>query len=479
MPLALGRSFSSSKGIAIAGLGSQIQDRLSDLAEPSSPNTAAIVQEFSALGLAATTSEAAHAPERLIIFLVGAVQFVNILDFMMVMPLGPDFADSLAIPTSHIGLIGGIYTAAAAVAGLVGSLFLDRFDRRQALGLAMLGLVLGTALGGMATGLVSMLFARVVAGCFGGPATSIALAIVADTVPLARRGKALGAVMGAFAVASVVGVPLGLELSQRWGWRSPFFAVAGLGMVVSLTAVGLMPPIRSHLSRITGDVKRAKVRLIDGTARLSLGTVGVIMLSVFAVVPSISPFVQHNLGYPRDKLGTLYLVGGIASFVVMRIVGSWVDRSGASRMVLLGTLIYAVALYLGFIHPVSWLPILFVFTLFMISGSVRMVPMQTLASRVPRPEQRAGFMSAQSVVQHVASAIGAMSASAYLVSTPSGRLQGMPTVATAALVLAAFAPLGAWLLERRLRTGRMVPSGLNDAYDKPAKSSEAALRLGR
>ena len=400
--------------------------------------------------MAATPSESANASERLIILLVGAVQFVNILDFMMVMPLGPDFAGSLGIPTSHIGLIGGIYTAAAAVFGLVGSLFLDRFDRRQALGFAMLGLVLGTALGGMATGLVSMLFARVIAGCFGGPATSIALAIVADTVPVARRGKAIGAVMGAFAVASVVGVPLGLELSRHWGWRSPFFAVAGLGIVVSLSAVGLMPPIRSHLLRVTGSVRRAKVRLIDGTARLSLGTVGVIMLSVFAVVPSISPFVQHNLGYPRDKLGMLYLVGGIASFVVMRIVGFWVDRSGASRMVLLGTSIYAVALYTGFIHPVSWLPTLLVFTLFMISGSVRMVPMQTLASRVPLPEQRAGFMSAQSVVQHLASAIGAMSASAYLVSTPSGRLQGMPAVAGAALVLAAFAPLGAWLLERRL-----------------------------
>jgi len=175
------------------------------------------------------------------------------------------------------------------------------------------------------------------------------------------------------------------------------------------------------------------------------------MLSVFAVVPSISPFVQHNLGYPRDQLGTLYLVGGIASFVAMRLVGFLVDRSGASPMVLLGTFIYAIALCAGFIHPVTWLPTLLVFTLFMISGSVRMVPMQTLASRVPRPEQRAGFMSAQSVVQHLASAAGAMGASAYLVSTPSGQLQGMPTVATAALVLAAFVPLSAWLLERRLR----------------------------
>lgn len=71
--------------------------------------------------------------ERSLLFLIGAVQFVNILDFMMVMPLGPDFARDLGIPTSQLGLIGGSYTAAAAVTGLLGAFFLDRFDRRSAL----------------------------------------------------------------------------------------------------------------------------------------------------------------------------------------------------------------------------------------------------------------------------------------------------------------------------------------------------------
>ena len=55
--------------------------------------------------------------ERQLVFLVGAVQFVNVLDFMMVMPLGPDFARALDIPVSRLGLVGGVYTAAAAVSG--------------------------------------------------------------------------------------------------------------------------------------------------------------------------------------------------------------------------------------------------------------------------------------------------------------------------------------------------------------------------
>src|SRR5690554_3091237 len=92
-----------------------------------------------------SSPSAPAASERLIVFLVGAVQFVNILDFVMVMPLGPDFARALGVPVADLGYVGGAYTAAAAVSGLIGSFFLDRLDRRPALVAAMLGLVAGTA----------------------------------------------------------------------------------------------------------------------------------------------------------------------------------------------------------------------------------------------------------------------------------------------------------------------------------------------
>src|SRR5256885_17069887 len=89
--------------------------------------------------------------ERTVIFLVGAIQFINILDFMMVMPLGPFFAGPLSIPASRIGVIGGSYTASAAVSGIACSFFLDRFDRRKALAVAMGGLGLATPPGGFST----------------------------------------------------------------------------------------------------------------------------------------------------------------------------------------------------------------------------------------------------------------------------------------------------------------------------------------
>lgn len=389
--------------------------------------------------------------ERLIIVLVGAIQFVNVLDFMMVMPLGPDFAAALGIPTSQIGIVGGSYTAAASVAGVVGSLFLDRFDRRLALGVAMIGLVAGTALGGVATGLASLLFARIVAGAFGGPATSLSLAVIADAIPAARRGKAMGAVMGAFSVASVLGVPAGLALSEHFGWRAPFFAVAALGLLLAMGAIWFMPSMREHL-KAPRPTRATTVPLLDSVTGVSLANTALIMVGLFAVVPNISAYVQHNLSYPRESIGTLYLVGGLASFVVMRLVGRLVDRFGATPLVVAGTALHVVALVTAFIHHLPWLPVMGIFVVFMLSGSVRMVPMQTLASRVPRPEQRARFMSAQSAVQHAASALGAVLASLVLVGTPDGKLLHMDQVALGALVVACLVPVGAGILEKRVNS---------------------------
>lgn len=221
--------------------------------------------------------------ERTIVFCVGAVQFVNILDFVIVMPLGPDFAKALGIPLSHLGYVGGSYTAAASVSGLAGAFFLDRFDRRKALAVAMLGLVIGTLSGAFATGLATLMLARVVAGAFGGPATSLSYSIIADVIPPARRGKAMGAVMGAFAVASVLGVPAGLELARRGSWKLPFVAVAVLGALLGTYAHAALPAMIGHL--VAARSPRSRLRelldLVRPDLALSLLMTFVVMAAGF------------------------------------------------------------------------------------------------------------------------------------------------------------------------------------------------------
>ncbi len=391
--------------------------------------------------------------ERALLFLVGAVQFVNVLDFMMVMPLGPDFALGLGIPASQLGLVGGSYTGAAAVSGILGATFLDRFDRRRALAVAMLGLVLATAAGGLATGFPTMVAARIAAGFFGGPATSLSLSIVADAVPAERRGRALGAVMGAFSVASVLGVPAGLELARLGSWRTPFFAVAALGLLVAGGALLLMPPMAGHLARARASgPERGSVRqlLRQPVAWLSLASAAAAMMSGFSIVPNIAAHLQFNLGYPRPRLGLLYMAGGAVAFVMLRVAGRWVDRFGAPVVAAGGTALFVAVLALGFAWPAPWLPVAGLFVAFMMGNSLRNVAMNTLTSRVPGPAERARYMSVQSAVQHLSSALGAGLSTRLLTAEPDGRLGGMKGLSLFSGAVALLVPLLLAAVQARL-----------------------------
>ena len=394
----------------------------------------------------------AASSERSIIFFVGAVQFVNVLDFMMVMPLGPDFAKGLSIAPSHLGYIGGAYTASAAVSGLLGSLFLENFDRRKALGLAMLGLVIGTALGGFAWDLPSLIAARVVAGAFGGPATSLALAIVADRIPPERRGRAMGSVMSAFAVASTLGVPGGLRLATIGGWRLPFFAVAGLGLVVAAVGIRMLPPMTTHLDADNTHAQTPWRTLFTRPAMLLAYVIATaLFMSSFMLVPNISPFVQINLHFPREHLDQMYMLGGICSFFVTRLAGRLIDRFGASVVATGGVVASALIIIAAFGLTPPLLPVWATFMLFFTSTAFRNVPINTLMTLVPAPNERARFMSVASAVQHMAAACGAFLSSEVMVVAADGRLHGMVTLAELAVAMSLVLPPLLWMLQRMVR----------------------------
>jgi predicted MFS family arabinose efflux permease len=394
-----------------------------------------------------------------LVLLLAMVQFVNILDFMMVMPLGPDFSAALDIPTSKIGVIGGSYTAAAAISGILTSFFLDRFPRKTALSAALAGLSAATLAGALSTGLYSLLATRICAGAFGGPATALALAMTADSIPVRKRGRALGIVMGAFSVASIAGVPAGLELASSGGWRAPFFAIGGLGFFIAgafmlRTGQGINDNAISkhaHKGQDKNETLRAwKALLSSVNMHLSMAIGASAMFSAFIVIPNIAAFVQKNLGYPRENMGMLYLFGGVTSLFTMQIAGRIIDRYDAFRTGLAGTVLLIATVYLGFYDSRPWFSPVLLAVLFMSGSSTRMIAANTIASRVPSDHNRAAFMALQSTTQHVASAAGAFGSSLFLGSEADGKLTGVDRIAIISMIVSVAFPLLMKTLETRL-----------------------------
>ncbi len=393
------------------------------------------------------------AEERRVIHLLMAVQFINILDFMMVMPMGPFFATGLGIASSHVGVVAGAYTAAAAISGLAGAFFLDRFDRKAALKVALAGLVLGTAAGGFAVGMKSLLFARVLAGLFGGPATSLSFAIIADIIPTERRGRAVSEVMSAFAIASIFGVPAGLWLASHGGWRTPFFAIGALGLPVLFAAMRFLPTMRGHLSSqapvtMTGFLELFRRQTVVESFLMT----GVAMAGGFVLIPNLPTHLQRNLDFPRDDMWQLYLAGGLISWTLSRfVVGRVIDRYGSIVAALVATVVLVPTVYTSFALPRPLVPVLAVYMVFFFGMAFRNVSFNTLATKVPRPDERARFQSIQSATNHLATTLGAMMSSALLTDLPDGKVGGMRTVALAFIGLHLLFPLLVWRVERAVR----------------------------
>jgi predicted MFS family arabinose efflux permease len=270
----------------------------------------------------------------------------------------------------------------------------------------------------------------------------------------------MGAVMGAFSVASVVGVPAGLYLAQFAGWRAPFFVVGGCGLAITASVIWLLPPIAGHLN---AGSHRAPMRdlLVRRETWLGLAMTALLTLSAFLLIPNLSAFIQFNMGWPRNDLGLLYMVGGAMSFVALRIFGRITDHFGAVPLSLAGSLAFTLCTALWLIVTPPPVSVLVLFPAMMISMSARNVANQTLLSRVPLLAHRAAFQSLNSATQHFASALAAILGASLLTSLPSGALVGVDNLAWIALSFAAVLPLVVWRNDRVVGA-RDAPSAVSD-----------------
>ena len=166
---------------------------------------------------------------------LAGIQFTHIVDFMVMMPLGPQFTQLFNISDAQFGLLVSAYTFSAGASGLLASFYVDRFGRKKLLLTLYVLFGLATLACGLAGTYDTLMLARIAAGAFGGVLAALAQTIVADVIPFERRGRAMGIVMSSFALASAAGVPIGLFLAAHFNWHTPFFVIAA---VCGMLAVG-------------------------------------------------------------------------------------------------------------------------------------------------------------------------------------------------------------------------------------------------
>ena len=379
-----------------------------------------------------------------------AVQFCHILDFVIIMPLGPQLMRAFGIPPRQFALLVSAYTFSAAVSGFLAALVMDRFDRKRTLLFLLAGFGVGTLLCGVAGSFALLMAARVAAGAFGGVLAGVVLAAIGDQFPPERRGMATGVVMSGFSVASVLGLPFGLFLAAEHGWQAPFVLLSVVTAAVLAVAALALPPMRGHVAapaeRRPALAELAATVREPAHARAIAFTVALIFAG-FSLVPFLSPVLVNNVGLRESDLGYVYMAGGVATLFTSPFFGRLADRFGSAR-VFRGAAIASIPAMIAItvLPRMPLAPVLALTTVFMVLAGGRWVAAMALMNGAVDPRRRGSFMSINSSVQQLTAGAASLVAGWMIGGGAGGRLVGYPRVG----ILAAGSVLVSLFLVHRL-----------------------------
>ncbi len=365
--------------------------------------------------------------ERIIIFLLATLNFTHILDFMIMMPLGNYLMPYFNISPRQFSMLVASYTLAASISGFCAAFFIDGFDRKKILLIAFTGFLVSTMACGFAPTYSFLLTARLVAGLFGGLIGAQVISIVSDLFVYERRGRAMGAVMSAFAIASTIGIPLALYVSNIFSWHAPFIGIASIGFLLLPFIIIYMPPINTHL--VAGEKPALNLHgfrsvFSDPGQIKALLFTGFVMFGHFIIVPFINPFLEFNLGYSKKLTPLIYLVGGIAAFFSANLLGRVSDRVGKMKVFTVCLLLsLPMVLVITNLVPISYWIVLILFAAWFTVSTGRGVTSQAMVSNMADKKYRGSFQNFNSSMQQAGSGLASLLAGFIVIEGSSGKIE--------------------------------------------------------
>ncbi|MEU9604607.1 MFS transporter [Streptomyces sp. NPDC048057] len=269
-----------------------------------------------------------------------AVAVLSLSTFVVVtsemLPVGvlTPMADGLGISRGAAGsslTVTGLVTAVTApvVPRLLGAL-----DRRAVLAAAMVVLAAGNALTAAADDFGVLVVSRVVLGIGMGVVWGLASAVAPRLVSPRHGAVAVSLAVGGVAAASVVGVPLGTLVSNAYGWRSAFGALAVGAVVLAAALLLALPRLpRPAAPTATADGTDAASPLRVPSVQIGLVVVLFLVTAHFAAYTYVRPVLEERTGLAPGTIAVVLLVYGFFGLVGNFAAGALAARR-ARRTVL-------------------------------------------------------------------------------------------------------------------------------------------------
>lgn len=372
-----------------------------------------------------TTSALSPKRERWLLITLAGIQFTHVVDFMVMMPLGPQFTKLFNITDAQFGLLVSAYTFAAGASGLLASLYVDRFGRKKLLLCLYVLFGLATLACGLAPTYDTLMLARVAAGAFGGVLMALSQTIIADVVPFERRGRAMGIVMSSFSVATVAGVPGSLFLAAHFGWHAPFFAIAAVCAALAVGAWLTLPPLAGHLQSEPQSPLANIITVLQDRNHLKAFVFTALLIGAgFTLFPYIAIYLTANAGFTVQQVPLVYLCGGAATLVTARWIGRLSDSVGKAKIFSIMAMLTIVPLMLlPHSAPFGLYTVLVVTTCMFVGMNGRNIPGMALVTSAANPKLRGTFMALNSSVQSAAMGVAAFAGGLIISRDAQGLVQ--------------------------------------------------------
>lgn len=167
-------------------------------------------------------------------FGIGLTEFV-------IMGLLPEVAADFGVSEAEAGWFISGYALAVVVGALALTAAVTRFERKPVLAVLLVLFVAGNLISATAPDYWMMMAGRIVAALSHGAFFGIGAVVAAGMVPPTKKAGAIAIMFTGLTAANVLGVPFGTMLGQAAGWRSTFWAIAGIGVLALAGILALVP----------------------------------------------------------------------------------------------------------------------------------------------------------------------------------------------------------------------------------------------
>ena len=341
---------------------------------------------------------------RLIVFTI--TRTILNTGFRLVYPFISPFARALGVEIEAIALAVTARSAVGLAGPLLGNLG-DSVGRKPAM---LLGLMLFSA--GYSLVLFSpsytSLFVALLLGAVGKIIFDPAMqAHLGDHVPYHRRSTAIAITEFGWSGASLFGLPIVGWLITRWGWISPFPALALL-MLVSALLLWRILPNEPAVSDSRQSLRMAwRSILAHPVALAALSSVLLLSIGNETVNIIYGVWLEGSFALQIAALGTASAVIGLSELSGEGLVAALADRMGLKRAAVTGLLCTVAACLLLPIIGRSLLGALAGLFLFYLTFEFTFVSLIALVTELV-PAARATLMAANLAAAAVGRAIGAL-----------------------------------------------------------------------